>query len=50
MKIGWATPLHHASAAGRFSVGVAEALARRGMQVDLLRTECLAALDGGRWP
>jgi hypothetical protein len=50
MKIGWATPLHYASAAGRFSVGVAEALARCGVQVDLLRTERLAALEGGRLP
>ncbi len=39
MKIGWATPLHHASAIGRVSIGVTHALAERGIEVDLLRTE-----------
>lgn len=39
MRIGWATPLHHRSMAGRFSIGVTGALANRGMRIDLLRTE-----------
>jgi glycosyltransferase involved in cell wall biosynthesis len=39
MKIGWATPLHHSSAIGRFSAGVTRELARRGVKIDLLRTD-----------
>jgi glycosyltransferase involved in cell wall biosynthesis len=39
MKIGWATPLHPSSAISRFSVGVAHELSRRGVAIDLLRTE-----------
>lgn len=39
MKIGWATPLHHASAIGRVGVGVTNSLARRGHSIDLLRSE-----------
>ena len=50
MKIGWATPLYHASAIGRFSVGVAQALVRRGIEVDLLRTERAHLLAESRLP
>jgi hypothetical protein len=50
MKIGWATPLHHRSAVGRFSVGVAAALAGQGMRVDLLRTERLPVAAEPRLP
>ena len=39
MKLGWATPLHQSSAIGRVSIGVTQALAERGVQIDLLRTE-----------
>lgn len=44
MKIGWATPLHHSSAIGRFSVGVTRELARRGVAIDLLRADRLELL------
>ncbi len=44
MKIGWATPLNHASAIGQFSIGVTDALARRGVEIDLLRTEHASVL------
>ena len=50
MKIGWATPLHHASAAGRSSVGAAEAIARSGCKVDILRTERATMLSASRLP
>jgi len=50
MKIGWATPLHHSSAIGRVSVGVTQELARRGMTVDLLRTERPAFLSDPHLP
>ena len=39
MKLGWATPLHQASAIGRVSIGVTQALSESGIEVDLLRTE-----------
>lgn len=39
MKIGWATPLHHSSAIGRFSIGVTAEIAKRGVEIDLLRTD-----------
>jgi glycosyltransferase involved in cell wall biosynthesis len=48
MKIGWATPLHQFSAIGRFSVGVTQALAERGVEIDLLRTEREELLDEPR--
>jgi hypothetical protein len=50
VRIGWATPLHHASVVGRFSVGVAEALARCGVGIDLLRSERIRALQQPRLP
>jgi glycosyltransferase involved in cell wall biosynthesis len=50
MKVGWATPLHHSSAIGRFSIGVAQALAERGVQIDLLRTERAKLLGEPRLP
>jgi hypothetical protein len=39
MKIGWVTPIHHASAIGRSGIGIAEALAKSGIEVDILRSE-----------
>ena len=50
MKIGWATPLHHASAIGRVSIGVTHALAERGVEVDLLRTENISYLGDPHLP
>lgn len=50
MRIGWASPIHHASAIGRFSIGVAEALNKRGVEVDLLRTERVGVLGEPRLP
>jgi glycosyltransferase involved in cell wall biosynthesis len=50
MKIGWATPLHHSSAIGRFSVGVTEELASRGVDIDLLRTDRADLLAEPRLP
>lgn len=50
MKLGWATPLHHASAIGRFSVGVAEALSKREIQIEFLRTERIDQLQESRLP
>jgi glycosyltransferase involved in cell wall biosynthesis len=39
MKIGWVTPIHHASAIGRSGIGIAEAIAKTGVKVDILRSE-----------
>jgi glycosyltransferase involved in cell wall biosynthesis len=39
MKIAWFTPLHEASAIGRYSVRVVEQLRRLGHQVEIVRTE-----------
>jgi hypothetical protein len=44
------TPLHRASVVGRFSIGVAEALAHRGTSVELLRSERISVLQEPRLP
>lgn len=50
MKIGWATPLHHSSAIGQFSIGVTQALIQRGVEIDLIRTERASVLGEAHLP
>ncbi|MGF1619240.1 MAG: glycosyltransferase family 4 protein [Rhodomicrobiaceae bacterium] len=50
MKIGWVTPIHHASAIGRSGIGIAEAIAKAGVEVDILRSERDRLLKEQRLP
>jgi len=50
LRIGWASPLNQASAIGRVSVHVADALIDRGHQVRLIATEHAPLRDEPRHP
>lgn len=50
MKIAWVTPTNRRSAIGRMAVATAEALARRGHQIDIVRAEAPDAREGATHP
>jgi glycosyltransferase involved in cell wall biosynthesis len=50
LRIGWASPLNQASAIGRVSVHVTDALVERGHQVRLIATEHASLRDEPRHP
>ena len=50
MRIAWVTPTNRRSAIGRMAVSVAEELARRGHEVEIIRAESDAERDGPTHP
>jgi len=50
MRIAWAAPMNRRSAIGRMAVAVAEALARRGHEVEIIRAEAESELEGPTHP